>query len=258
MFTGIIEELGTVVVLRKEGSVARLAIRAEKVRDDLHVGDSLATNGVCLTVERIEAAQLSLSMMPETLKRTTLGELCPGAQVNLERALPLHGRLGGHLVAGHVDGIGVLQGITGTGEERVLSFSMPRELARFVAPKAPSPSTASASRSSTPAAAPSPSPLSATRSPSPRWQPSAWAIAVNLEVDMLARYLNRLLTTREGDAGMTLEKLREFGVLNYDIDKCRWVTVPRLQCLMDTRVLVPYGVETAKKKDFFRCFNSVR
>ncbi|HOF89637.1 MAG TPA: riboflavin synthase, partial [Armatimonadota bacterium] len=81
MFTGIIEELGVVASLRREGNVARLAVRAEAVRGELRIGDSLAVNGVCLTVERIEPAQLWLSMMPETLRRTTLGTLRPGAPV---------------------------------------------------------------------------------------------------------------------------------------------------------------------------------
>lgn len=211
MFTGIIEELGTVVTLRREANVARLAIQAQQVRDDLHIGDSLATNGVCLTVERIEASQLWLSMMPETLKRTTLGQLKPGEKVNLERALPVTGRLGGHILAGHVDGIGVLERTSGVGEEHVITVTMPTELARFVAPKG---SIAVDGISLTVVDAErawfSVSLIRHTLGVTTLAQRVVGS-HVNLEVDLLARYLDRLLTTREEHGGLTLERMRELG-----------------------------------------------
>ena len=211
MFTGIIEELGTVVSLRREGNVARLAIQAEQVRDDLHIGDSLATNGVCLTVERIESAQIWLSMMPETLRLTTLEKLTPGEKVNLERALPVNGRLGGHILAGHVDGIGTLERVSGAGEERIYTFSMPQKLARFIAPKGsvaidgisltvvevmPETFTVSLIRHT----------LGATT-----LAYRTTGSKVNIEVDTLARYLDRLLTYREEHKELTLERLLELG-----------------------------------------------
>lgn len=211
MFTGIIEEVGAVVLLRPEGNVARLAIRAKYVREDLRVGDSLATNGVCLTVERIEPAQLWLSMMPETLRRTTLGMLKPGDAVNLERALPVNGRLGGHIVAGHVDGIGTLQHISGVGEERVMTYSMPRELSRFVAPKG---SIAIDGVSLTLVTAGVDSfAVSLIRHTLGATSLASLTVGAraNLEVDMLARYLDRLLTSREESEGLTFDKLRELG-----------------------------------------------
>lgn len=211
MFTGIIEELGTVATLRPEGNVARLAVRAEKVRDDLRIGDSLAVNGVCLTVERIEPAQVWLSMMPETLRRTTLGGLAAGDAVNLERALRLDGRLGGHLVAGHVDGIGVLQRVAGAGEERVLTFTMPRELSPFVVEKGSitidgiSLTVVDTERETF-----SVSLIRHTLTVTTlaRMQPGQ---RVNLEVDMIARYLSRLLSTRETPEGLTMARLQELG-----------------------------------------------
>ena len=194
MFTGIVEELGTVVTLRTEGNVARLAVRAEVVRDDLRIGDSLATDGVCLTVERIEPGQLWLSMMPETLRRTTLGGLHPGDRVNLERALTLQGRLGGHLVAGHVDGIGVLRHGSGVGEERVLTFSMPRELARFIAPKGSI--TVNGISLTVVDAGSDTFSVSLIRHTLTVTTLATISVGdrVNLEVDLLARYLDRLFT----------------------------------------------------------------
>jgi len=211
MFTGIIEEVGTVLALRPEGNVARLAIRAEVVREGLHVGDSLATNGVCLTVERIEPAQLLLTMMPETLRRTTLQHLKPGDRVNLERALQFNGRLGGHLVAGHVDGVGVLLQITGVGEERVLTFSMPRELARFIAPKGSI--TIDGISLTVVDAGTDTFSVSLIRHTLANTTLATLTVGsrVNLEVDLLARYLDRLLTAHEESGGLTLEKLRELG-----------------------------------------------
>ncbi|MHB9132058.1 MAG: riboflavin synthase [Armatimonadota bacterium] len=211
MFTGIVEEVGTVVTLRREANVARLALKAEKVREDLRIGDSLATNGVCLTVERIEPAQLWLSMMPETLKRTTLGNLHPGDKVNLERALRLDSRLGGHLLAGHVDGVGTLERVSGVGEERIMTFSLPRELARFVAPKGSiaidgvSLTVVDAGQDSFSVSLIRHTLTATTLAAMPP------GTQVNIEVDMLARYLDRLLTTREGNEGLSFDKLREMG-----------------------------------------------
>jgi riboflavin synthase len=211
MFTGIIEELGTVIALRREGTVGRLALHATAVREDLRIGDSLATNGVCLTVERIEPAQLWLTTMPETLRRTTLGQLHPGDRVNLERALRADGRLGGHLLAGHVDGITPLLRIHGAGEERVYTLQLPPELSRFIAPQG---SIAIDGISLTVVEV-----TDETFSVSLiRHTLGATTLAdrvpgmlVNLEVDLIARYLDRLLTAREPRGGLTMERLQELG-----------------------------------------------
>ena len=211
MFTGIVEELGTVISLRQEGKAARLAIAGEVVRGDLRIGDSLAVNGVCLTVERIEPAQIWASMMPETLKRSTLGSLSRGEKVNLERALRLDSRLGGHLVLGHVDGIGRVLDIAGVGEERVLTISLPDELVRFAAPKG---SIAIDGVSLTIVDAGSDSfSVSLIRHTISLTTFSIRKVGdrVNLEVDTIARYIDRLMAGRIPAQGLTMDRLRELG-----------------------------------------------
>lgn len=106
MFTGIIEEVGTIESIKKGANSAVITIRADKVMEDLKLGDSVAMNGVCLTAASITGHSYSVDVMHETLNRTNLGELKGGSRVNLERAMQANGRFGGHIVAGHVDGTG--------------------------------------------------------------------------------------------------------------------------------------------------------
>ena len=106
MFTGIIEEIGTIRGIKRGNRSVVLEVQAKKVLEDLHVGDSIATNGVCLTVISFANGSFCADVMPETMSRSNLGELHVGDRVNLERALTLNGRLGGHIVSGHVDGLG--------------------------------------------------------------------------------------------------------------------------------------------------------
>ena len=108
MFTGLIEEVGALWAVRRGAHSSVLSIGAGTILDDLKVGDSVAVNGVCLTVTGMGAGSFDADVMPETLRRSNLGDLRPGDRVNLERALRLDSRLGGHLVAGHVDGTGVV------------------------------------------------------------------------------------------------------------------------------------------------------
>lgn len=106
MFTGIIEEIGTIRGIRRGNRSVVLEVGAAKVLEDTKVGDSIATNGVCLTVTAMGNGGFTADVMPETMERSNLGGLKPGDRVNLERALCLNSRLGGHLVAGHIDGTG--------------------------------------------------------------------------------------------------------------------------------------------------------
>ena len=106
MFTGIIEEMGILKNIQKKSVSAVLTVQAKKVLSDVHVGDSIAVNGVCLTVTSFDNSTFRADVMHETLNRSALGSLCPGSPVNLERAMAADGRFGGHIVSGHIDGTG--------------------------------------------------------------------------------------------------------------------------------------------------------
>lgn len=108
MFTGIIEEMGTVVSVQRTNSSLLLNIQGEVVLQDIHVGDSIAVNGVCLTVTAFEDRNFTADVMPETFRRSSLAGLSTGSRVNLERAMAADGRFGGHIVSGHVDGVGTI------------------------------------------------------------------------------------------------------------------------------------------------------
>ncbi|HEV7470343.1 MAG: riboflavin synthase, alpha subunit [Pseudonocardia sp.] len=138
MFTGIVEEVGEIVDVRTSGDVVVLTVRGPRVSTDAAHGDSIAVNGCCLTVVDEEGASedlFRLELVPETLKRTSLGAVVAGSKVNLERALPAGGRLGGHIVQGHVDGVGTLLGRTPGERSDEVRFSLPAELSRYVVEK---------------------------------------------------------------------------------------------------------------------------
>jgi riboflavin synthase len=135
VFTGIIEELGEVVAVQSQDDSAELVVRASLVANDVAHGASVAVNGVCLTVVGAAGARLSFDVMAETLKRSVIGSLRPGERVNLERAVRAEGRLDGHIVQGHVDGTGVLISRTPGEAWDLVRFGMPADLARYVAEK---------------------------------------------------------------------------------------------------------------------------
>jgi riboflavin synthase len=135
MFTGIVEELGTVAGLVDLGDAARLSVRGPLVGSDAGSGDSIAVNGVCLTVVEADADGFTADVMKETLNRSSLGALAQGDPVNLERAATLRTRLGGHLVQGHVDGVGEIIGRQTSENWEVVTVSLPPGLARYVVEK---------------------------------------------------------------------------------------------------------------------------
>lgn len=108
MFTGIIEEIGTIKSINSNGISSQLCINANKILEDTKIGDSIAVNGVCLTVTSIKSNLFTADVMAETLRRSNLGSLIPQSKVNLERAMPANGRFGGHIVSGHIDGTGTI------------------------------------------------------------------------------------------------------------------------------------------------------
>lgn len=115
MFTGIIEEIGTVCSVKRSGSSSFIEIKAQKVLEDVHIGDSIAVNGVCLTVTHFSGGVFRADVMNETLNRSSLGSLASGSPVNLERAMAAGGRFGGHIVSGHIDGTGTITDIKNDG-----------------------------------------------------------------------------------------------------------------------------------------------
>jgi riboflavin synthase len=136
MFTGIVEELGTVEALDLlEGDAARLTIRGPKVVEDAGHGDSIAVNGCCLTVVETGDGTFTADVMRETLQRTSLGQATKGAQVNLERAVSAHARLGGHIVQGHVDGVGTIASRTPGEHWEDVRVAAPANILKYVAEK---------------------------------------------------------------------------------------------------------------------------
>lgn len=188
MFSGIVEELGTVV--GREGE--SLTVRAERVLGDLRLGDSIGVNGVCLTVCALGRGAFTVELSPETLRRTTLGSLRPGDPVNLERALPYNGRVGGHLVQGHVDGTGEVLAVEEEGNSLRMEVRPPAHLMRYIVEKG---FIAVDGVSMTVAGRGDTSftlvviPLTRERTTLGRRRPGD---RVNLEVDILAKYLESL------------------------------------------------------------------
>ena len=135
MFTGIVEELGEIRELAELGDSVRLTVRGPRVVVGARHGDSVAVNGVCLTVVRADGETFTADVMRETLDRSCLGALTPGDPVNLERPMRLDGRLGGHLVQGHVDGTGRIESREHSEHWDVVRISLPTDLARYVVVK---------------------------------------------------------------------------------------------------------------------------
>jgi riboflavin synthase len=196
MFTGIVEALGEVVEIEHLTDSARLTIRSPEITADAEPGGSIAVNGVCLTVTRTGAGAFDADVMQETLKRSALAALVPGERVNLERSVRLADRLGGHLVQGHVDATAAVISRSPGDKWDVVRISLPREVARYVVEKGSIcvdgiSLTVSAIDENWFEVSLIPETLSRTtlgfREPGD---------AVNLEVDVIAKYVEKLLTER--------------------------------------------------------------
>lgn len=135
MFTGIIEQIGMVAALIRGSQSAKLAVSAPKIFDDVKIGDSVSVNGACLTITSVRRNFAEFDLSSETIKRSAFAEVKIGDRVNLEKALPLSGRLGGHLVTGHVDGVAEIKNKVVSGEGFDLYLSIPSELLRYLVPK---------------------------------------------------------------------------------------------------------------------------
>ena len=135
MFTGIIEEVGTVMSVKSSANAMKLTIRAPKVTQDINMGDSIAVNGICLTACGLGRESFTVDVMGETLSRTSLKVLKCGSHVNLERALTLNGRLGGHIVSGHIDGTGTVTAIKNDDIARLITISAPQAVMDLIVEK---------------------------------------------------------------------------------------------------------------------------
>lgn len=131
MFTGIVEEVGAVVSISSNG----MTVRAEKVMSDLKLGDSIAVNGACLTAVSLSGSEFSVDLSPETMRRTSLGDLSAGGSVNLERALSASDRMGGHIVQGHVDGTGRITSTKEDGDSIIFRVRTPARLMPYIVEK---------------------------------------------------------------------------------------------------------------------------
>jgi len=211
MFTGIIEELGGVKALRRDAGAARLTISASAVLDGTIVGDSICVNGVCLTVIDLNKNVFSADIAVETLKVTNLGELRIGDKVNLERALRLSARIGGHLVSGHIDSIGHIRGKREEGNGWRISIDAPESILRYIIKKGSiaidgiSLTVADVDKTGFSIAM-----IPHTGKLTTLGFKSAGA-TVNLEVDIIGKYVERLLSGRlESGVSLDLLKRNEF------------------------------------------------
>jgi riboflavin synthase len=193
VFTGLVQDLGTVAAVDAGAEGVRLAVRTG-LAGEIAEGDSVAVNGVCLTATRIAYGHFSADVMHETLRRSSLAEVAEGAAVNLELPLRASDRLGGHVVQGHVDGLGTITGVTEDGFARVVEISAPAETLRYVVEKG----SIAVDGISLTVASVTDVAFSVSLIPETLERTNLGAAApgqpVNLEVDVLAKYVEKLVT----------------------------------------------------------------
>lgn len=217
MFTGIVEELGKLLSLEMGSGSGTITIEAEKMLEDAGLGDSIAVNGACLTIRELGRGSFAADVMPETLRRTNLGNLKRGDIVNLERALSLSARLGGHLMLGHVDATGKVVSVRPEGTAVVYTMSAPEAVRRYILPQG----SIGVDGIS----------LTVTKLVGENFSVSliphtvevttlghnGVGYEVNLEADVVGKYVEKMiqggLRGGQGEGGLTLEKLAEGGFL---------------------------------------------
>lgn len=208
MFTGIIEETGVIRAVQRGAKSAVLTVEAKKVLEDVHIGDSIATNGVCLTVTSVRGDCFTADVMNESLRRSSLGDLKPGSRVNLERAMAANGRFGGHIVSGHIDGTGTVVSVRRDDIAVWYTVRTTPQLMRYIVEKG---SVAIDGISLTVAAVEtdrfsvSVIPHTAQETTLSEKRPGA---TVNLENDVIGKYVEKLM---QKDSGITLDFLAQNG-----------------------------------------------
>ncbi|MGE0488994.1 MAG: riboflavin synthase [Vulcanimicrobiota bacterium] len=212
MFTGLVEEVAQIAALTLRGQQARLSVSTQLVHQDARLGDSIAVNGICLTVVEIDGQRLSFDAVAETVRRTSLAGLSAGSPVNLERAVAVGGRMGGHYVQGHVDGTGRLLSVRPEGNGQVFRFATETGLLRYIVPKG---SIAVDGISLTVVEVDDSSfsvwivPHTMGHTNLGKLRPGA---TVNLETDVLAKYTEKLLMTARGN--LSEDKLKSAGFMD--------------------------------------------
>jgi riboflavin synthase len=198
MFTGIVEEIGTVVSVQHRSGGMTLTIRARQALQGMRRGDSIAVNGVCLTVVRYDTETFDVELAPETLRKTSLGDLHTGGGVNLERSLAADGRLGGHVVQGHVDATGEVATLQPDGEGVLATLHVPLALMKYIVPKG----YIAVDGMSLTVVDTGPDWCTIAFIPHTRAVTIAGhyapGVRINLEVDILGKYVEKLLAARPG------------------------------------------------------------
>lgn len=215
MFTGIIEEVGTVRRVLSGGTAGEISIRAATVLEGTHIGDSIAVNGVCLTVTGMTGDGFTADVMPETLRRTNLGRLNSDSRVNLERAMAAGGRFGGHIVSGHIDGVGTIRSMRREENAVWVTIAAPTPILRLIVEKG----SIAIDGVSLTVAEVTPETFSVSIIPHTGAQTILLSKRpgeqVNLENDVVGKYVQRLLepyqTETPKSGGITEEFLMQYG-----------------------------------------------
>ncbi|HOL20595.1 MAG TPA: riboflavin synthase [Candidatus Hydrogenedens sp.] len=209
MFTGIIEEIGTIVKQTNE----KITIEAKKILSDVSIGASIAVNGVCLTVTEYTSTAFSAQLSPETRKRTTLSNLYIHQKVNLERAMSINSRFGGHIVLGHVDGIGTVQKVVDQGDFSLWYFKVPENLTKYIVPKG----SIAVDGISLTVVELLQDTFSVAIIPSTKLNTNLQFLSsgdkVNLETDIIGKYIEKLLTPYRSQSNISESFLKEHGFI---------------------------------------------
>ena len=215
MFTGIIEELGTVRDIGISGSSGQITLSASKVLEGTKIGDSIAVNGVCLTVTRLTSDGFTADVMPETMKRTSLSIVTRGDKVNLERAMAADGRFGGHIVSGHIDGTGTIRDYRKDGNAVWVTISAPADILRLIVEKG----SIAIDGISLTVAAVDESSFKVSIIPHTAGETTLLTKhvgdPVNLETDIIGKYVAKLMgvtvnSTSTTNSGLTMDMLKDF------------------------------------------------
>src|SRR5918997_2277828 len=205
MFTGLVEEVGHVMSL-EEGEMLRIGISADRVTGGTRAGDSISVNGACLTVGEADGEMLTFFAMPETLRRTALGTLAEGSPVNLERAMAAGSRFGGHIVQGHVDGVGEVLGVRPEGGAEIWEFGAPEAVLRYCVEKG----SICVDGISLTIVSVGPDTFTVSILPQTRANTNLGVLrvgdTVNLEADVIGKYVERLLEPRLVQRVSTFER----------------------------------------------------